>query len=252
MIIILSPTKTQDFSRSAPVKSTQPIYLKQANDVMSILKQMPLDDVKSLMSLSDKLGKETYSNIQNFKIKPTMPDTEPAIFSYTGEVFNKLNSSTFSNEELKFCHSHFRILSGVYGILRPLDGIQPYRLEMKSKLKIGQSNSMTQYWKNHITSALNQIEKKTIVNLASNEYVNAIYQNELFANFITIQFKERKNNQFKVIGVFAKQARGRLAQYIVKNKISSVDNLKSYHENGYQYNEAISTEKEWVFTRNES
>ena len=249
MLVILSPSKTQNFSAYSFRGSTNPRFKKQTNEIVAILKNMNKDEIFSFMSISQKLGIETYRNIQKFQNNPSNGITKQAIFAYTGEVFNKINPQSFNGDELNFCQSHFRILSGVYGVLRPLDLIQPYRLEMASKLKIRNSKSLTKFWEKTITDTLNNDEKNIIINLASKEYINSIQLDQLKAKFISIQFKELKNNEYKVVGIYAKKARGKMIHYIVKNFISNPNLLKNYTESGYTFNSSISTENDWVFTR---
>ncbi len=249
MLVILSPLKTQKFSAYSFRGSTNPRFKKQTNEIVAILKNMNKDEIFSFMSISQKLGIETYRNIQKFQNNPSNGITKQAIFAYTGEVFNKINPQSFNGDELNFCQSHFRILSGVYGVLRPLDLIQPYRLEMASKLKIRNSKSLTKFWEKTITATLNNDEKNIVINLASKEYINSIQLDQLKAKFISIQFKELKNNEYKVVGIYAKKARGKMIHYIVKNFISNPNLLKNYTESGYTFNSSISTENDWVFTR---
>jgi len=249
MLVILSPSKTQNFSAYSFRGSTNPRFKKQTNEIVAILKNMNKDEIFSFMSISQKLGIETYRNIQKFQNNPSNGITKQAIFAYTGEVFNKINPQSFNGDELNFCQSHFRILSGVYGVLRPLDLIQPYRLEMASKLKIRNSKSLTKFWEKTITDTLNNDEKNIVINLASKEYINSIQLDQLKAKFISIQFKELKNNEYKVVGIYAKKARGKMIHYIVKNFISNPNLLKNYTEGGYTFNSSISTENDWVFTR---
>ena len=249
MLVILSPSKTQNFSAYSFRGSTNPRFKKQTNEIVAILKNMNKDEIFSFMSISQKLGIETYRNIQKFQNNPSNGIPKQAIFAYTGEVFNKINPQSFNGDELNFCQSHFRILSGVYGVLRPLDLIQPYRLEMASKLKIRNSKSLTKFWEKTITATLNNDEKNIVINLASKEYINSIQLDQLKAKFISIQFKELKNNEYKVVGIYAKKARGKMIHYIVKNFISNPNLLKNYTESGYTFNSSISTENDWVFTR---
>ena len=249
MLVILSPSKTQNFSAYSFRGSTNPRFKKQTNEIVAILKNMNKDEIFSFMSISQKLGIETYRNIQKFQNNPSNGITKQAIFAYTGEVFNKINPQSFNGDELNFCQSHFRILSGVYGVLRPLDLIQHYRLEMASKLKIRNSKSLTKFWEKTITATLNNDEKNIVINLASKEYINSIQLDQLKAKFISIQFKELKNNEYKVVGIYAKKARGKMIHYIVKNFISNPNLLKNYTESGYTFNSSISTENDWVFTR---
>ncbi len=250
MLILLSPSKNQNFAHISLTKASSPLFINNAKEIISELKNLSLEEVISLMSISNKLGENTYNNIHNFQVSPSIGFTNQALFSYTGEVFNKINPSSFSLKELAFSQSCIRILSGLYGLLKPLDHIQPYRLEMALKLKIKNNPSLTHYWKQEITQAIKRDEKDIIINLASKEYINAVQKKHLTAKFISIHFKEKKGNKFKVIGIYAKQARGKMVHYIVKNKIEAPDSIKYFDEDGYQFNNEFSSDCDWVFTRN--
>ncbi|MBC8345524.1 MAG: YaaA family protein [Candidatus Marinimicrobia bacterium] len=249
MLVILSPSKTQSFSAYCAKISTNPRFKNKTNEIVTVLKNLSQDELTGFMSVSQKLGAESYKNIQQFQHNPSVETTKQAIFAYTGEVFSKINAQFFNDHELNFCQSHFRILSGLYGILRPFDLIQPYRLEMASKLNIRNTNTLTQFWKNDITDSLNKDEMNVIINLASKEYVKPIRLDQLKAKFISIQFKEKKNDELKVIGIFAKQARGRMIHYMVKNHLYNPEQLKDFKTDGYFFNPSISSEYNWVFTR---
>ena len=154
MLILLSPSKNQNFAHISLTKASSPLFINNAKEIISELKNLSLEEVISLMSISNKLGENTYNNIHNFQVSPSIGFTNQALFSYTGEVFNKINPSSFSLKELAFSQSCIRILSGLYGLLKPLDHIQPYRLEMALKLKIKNNPSLTHYWKQEITQAI--------------------------------------------------------------------------------------------------
>ena len=249
MLVILSPSKTQDFKTVHPVESSTPKHLKNANYLIRCLKKLNKSALSQLMSLSEKLCEDTYNNIKNFNSKNSNQNYKQAIFAYTGEVFNKINPASSSPKDLSYAQSQIRILSGLYGLLKPLDFIQPYRLEMATQLKTNHGNNLVVFWKDLITETLNQDENEAIINLASKEYVNSIHVRSLYAKFITIQFKEKKINGYKVIGFFAKQARGTMVNYCIKNKITIPDQLKKFNQNGYEFNPSLSIESNWVFTR---
>ena len=201
------------------------------------------------MSLSESLCDITHMQIQEFNLTSNGEADKQALFAYTGEVFNKINPKSFSSEQISFCQSHIRILSGLYGVLKPLDLIQPYRLEMATKIITKDKKNLVEFWKNSITKIL-KIEKEIIINLASKEYIHSINLKDLNAKFLTIHFKEKKVNGFKVVGVYAKQARGMMIDFIVKNQIIAPQLLKKFTEERYRFNSNLSSECDWVFTRN--
>ena len=249
MLIILSPSKTQDFTSISGVESSIPRNIEKANYLNALLKKFDKPKLSKLMSLSNKLCDLSYTNIQQFQEQNASAVSKQAIFAYTGEVFNKISPPSFSKEELSYSQSSIRILSGLYGVLKPLDLIQPYRLKMAEKLITKEGSRLVDYWKEYITNMLNLDESEFIVNLASKEYVNSIHINKLKAKFISIHFNEKKENEYKVIGVFAKQARGMMVRFIVKNKISNPKLLKNFNRNEYEFNSSLSTKSDWVFTR---
>ncbi|MBL7014661.1 MAG: peroxide stress protein YaaA [Candidatus Marinimicrobia bacterium] len=250
MLIILSPSKTQDFSSILNIESSNPLYVDKANYLVRLLKKLSARELSELMSLSQKLSDITYNQFQHFNQNKYNENLKQAIFAYTGEVFNNINPLTFSSKQISFCQSHVRILSGLYGVLKPLDLIQPYRLEMSTNLGTKSENNLLRFWEASITKSLNQNEKEFIINLASKEYLKAIQINELKAQMIHIHFKEKKGDTYKVIGFFAKKARGLMVHFVVKNQIDDPQSLKNFSQDGYKFNSSFSTETDWVFTRN--
>ncbi len=249
MIVLLSPSKSQDFSPINGVPSSTPNAIKQSHLLINLLKNKSVEDLGKLMSISQKLSESTFADIQNFDLMSSPRISKQALFTYSGEVFKCLKPKSFNPKQLEFSHAHLRILSGLYGVLHPLDLIQPYRLPMATNLSTESGNNLNIFWKNEITNLLNQAENKIIINLASNEYFKTINQKKLKSKIITIQFKEKKNNAFKVIGFFAKQARGAMVHYLITHGINQPELLKNFNQDGYKFNPLLSQEFNWVFTR---
>jgi cytoplasmic iron level regulating protein YaaA (DUF328/UPF0246 family) len=216
---------------------------------MTLLKGFSKSQLKKFMVLSEKLTDETYNHIQAFELNNPTKKIKQALFAYTGAVFSQIKPETFSKKALVFSQSNIRVLSGLYGVLKPLDLIQPYRLEMAKKLKTNRGVQLVDFWKTTITNSLNEDEKEIIINLASKEYLKAIQAKALKAQMIHIHFKEKKGDNYKVVGFFAKQARGKMVNFIVNNKITTPALLKSYHEDDYAFNPSLSSKFDWVFTR---
>ena len=169
--------------------------------------------------------------------------------AFKGDVYNGINASSLSVKDLEFAQKNVRMLSGLYGVLRPLDLIQPYRLEMGTKLSNAQGNNLYDYWGSGISEVLNEDEEKLIVNLASSEYFKAIDKKILKAQILDIVFKEKKNDAYKVIGIYAKRARGLMVNYIIRNRITDPKALKNFSDEGYQYDETLSSDSSWVYIR---
>lgn len=256
MITIISPTTTMDFNKIQTIDlSSNPIFLDDVNYLINLLKNLSVDEVSNLMNLSEYLSNLNFNRYQNFNSKDN-PRLQ-SILAFDGEVFNSMNSSSFTNDDLYFANKHLKILSGLYGILCPLDSIQPYRLEMKAKLDNEFGKDLYKFWKEKITNYLiNNLEKhknKILVNLASSEYIKAIDLKEIkkHAKFIDIVFKEYNpsNNTYKVKGLYAKKARGYMVNYIIKNKIDDTDSLKLFNYEGYKFNIELSNNDVFTFTR---
>ncbi len=234
MIIIISPSKTQDFSHQLNKPLTNPKYYKEAYELTDIIKQLSKKDLSEIMNIKGPLLDETFDNFQKFN-KNTR---NHAICSYTGSVFKEIKWKEYSDDELDFMNQHIRILSALYGMVKPFDGIKPYRLDMTMKLL---NNSLHQYW-----SILNDEFKNDdlIVNLASIEFSKLIK-----TPMITIHFLDRKNKIYQNIGTYSKKARGLMVNYVIKNKIKDVNNLKLFNLDNYQFNEHLSNNHHIYFTR---
>ena len=249
MLAIISPSKTQDFSRCDMSSFTQSRQLSHTQELVNILKNKTQRQISKLMSVSEKLTKLNFDRFQAFKTPFSLDNAKQALLAFKGDVYNGINASSLSVKDLEFAQKNVRILSGLYGVLRPLDLIQPYRLEMGTKLGNTQGNNLYDYWGIGISELLNEDEEELIVNLASNEYFKAIDKKILKAQILDIVFKEKKNDTYKVIGIYAKRARGLMINYIIRNRLTDTEALKEFSDEGYQYNQELSGDSTWVYVR---
>lgn len=254
MLIVISPAKNLDYETPLPTgKSTKAQMLEHSAELITDLKKLAPQDVSKLMHISDKLGTLNYDRFQEWSLPFTKSNARPAVLAFNGDVYVGLDAYQFSDDDFAFAQEHLRILSGLYGLLRPLDLMQPYRLEMGTKFSNSRGKDLYAFWGDIITQALNKQLKKaktdTLVNLASNEYFKSVKKKELAGEIVTPVFKEWKGDKYKIISFFAKKARGLMSAYIIKNKLTHVDELKGFNWEGYQYNEAMSDAGELVFTR---
>lgn len=254
MICIISPSKTQDFLQNGtPSNYSQPELLKHSEILVKELRKKSADDIKVLMDVSDKIAELNYGRFQEFSTPFSADNARQALYAFKGDVYTGIDIEQYGEEELAFAQQHLRILSGLYGLLRPLDLIQAYRLEMKTKLKNPRGKDLYSFWGSRLTNALNAAlateKEPVLINLASNEYFKAIDKKKLKAEIITPQFKEFKNGKYGIIAIFAKKARGSMTDFIIKNRIEKPEELKTFNMDGYEYSEQQSTAKEWVFIR---
>lgn len=259
--ILLSPAKTLDFETPASInRFSQPEFLSDTERLVGQLRQLSAQEISSLMKVSDKLGELNADRYQTWQPDFDTTNAKQALLAFQGDVYQGMNVDSFQQEDFDFAQEHLRILSGLYGVLRPLDLIQPYRLEMGTKLAHPKLNSISantlyEFWGDKLTQSINrQIEKldsKTMINLASNEYFKAIKPKLLTGNIVTPVFKDWKNGKYKIISFYAKKARGMMAAYIIKNKITDPKKLKDFAEAGYSFNAELSDNKNLVFTRQE-
>jgi uncharacterized protein len=249
MITIISPAKTLDLSTTDVTLSTEPVFKKDIHELVEIMKEKSAEDIKQLMGVSENLAQLNEERYKTFQKKFTMNNSKQALLAFKGDVYQQLEVDKYGEKELEFAQQHVRILSGLYGLLRPLDLIQPYRLEMGTRLENQKGKDLYQFWDSKIAEALNDLKKETIINLASQEYFKAVDKKTLKANVITPTFKEYRDGKYKIIGIFAKKARGLMTNYIIQNKINSPENLKVFNEEGYEFSDKLSTDKEWVFVR---
>lgn len=249
MLLIISPSKTQNFDATNFTKHTQPRQFDKSLDLIKTLKKVPKNEISKLMSLSEKLTGLNYERFQNFENKCNLDNAKQAILAFKGDVYRGIEIDKYTVLDFEFAQKSLRILSGLYGVLRPLDLIQPYRLEMGTKLKNTQGNNLYQFWGLQISELLNKDESEIIINLASNEYFKGVDKKSIKAKIIEIVFKENRDGKLKTIGIFAKKARGKMTNFVIKNKITNPEKLKSFVEDGYQFNEQLSNEKQWFFVR---
>lgn len=253
MLIVISPAKTLDTSSEIKTKvSSEPEFLQQTEQIISVLKKKNAKAISKLMGISPKLGQLNYERFQQWD-GANANDSRQAIFMFNGDVYDGINIKEFSEDELLYTQKHLRILSGVYGLLKPLDIIQPYRLEMGTKITVNRKKNLYEFWKKQLTDSLNSaIEAQgddVLINLASNEYFSAIDKTKVKAQIITPVFKDFSNGEYKVISFFAKKARGMMSRFILQNKINEVEKLKLFEEDGYFFNENLSNIYNPVFTR---
>lgn len=251
MIIILSPSKTQDFENINRTDTyTQPEFILDIKELLETIQQKEVDEIQEVMKISERLAFLNYNRFQDIQI-PFKPEYDrQAIVAFRGDVYEGLDSDTLTDEELNFAQNNLRIISGFYGILRPFDLIQPYRLEMKTPLKTARGKNLYEFWGKFLTDYFNtRYEGNVIINLASKEYSKAIFNRHFKLKEITPLFKEEKNGELKTVAIYAKKARGKMARYIIQNRIKQPNKLKSYTEDGYKFDENLSTDTEWIFTR---
>ena len=249
MLAIISPSKTQDFSKCNIDSFTQTRQIDNSDQLIGILKNKSKSQISKLMSLSEKLSELNFDRFQKFKLPFTLDNAKQAILAFKGDVYNGINAPELSSEDLEFAQGKVRMLSGLYGVVRPLDLIQPYRLEMGTKLSNAKGRDLYDYWGSEISSVLNDDEPDLIINLASNEYFKAIDKKTLNANILDIVFKEKKGDSYKVIGIYAKRARGLMVNYIIRNRLESPEALKDFSDEGYRFDKELSTDSSWVYLR---
>ncbi len=256
MLIVLSPAKNLDFETPAGTKQhSEPAFLDQSQRLIDDLVKLAPQDICSLMGISDKLGTLNYDRFQQWQQPFTPDNAKQALLAFNGDVYSGLAAETFKADDYRYAQKHLRILSGLYGVLRPMDLIQAYRLEMGVRFKNDTGNTLYAFWGDMITEALNKqlksVKSEYLVNLASNEYFKAVKPKLLDAKLITPVFKDLKGDKYKVISFFAKKARGEMAAWILKNKVEDVAGLKKFKGAGYRYKASLSNDKEIVFTRDE-
>ncbi|EGR2796488.1 peroxide stress protein YaaA [Vibrio navarrensis] len=256
MLIVVSPAKTLDYeSPLATQKFTQPELVDYSKQLIEVCRRLTPADVASLMKVSDKIADLNVGRFQDWSETFTPENARQAILAFKGDVYTGLEAETFTEADFDYAQQHLRMLSGLYGLLKPLDLMQPYRLEMGTKLANPQGSNLYQFWGNVITDKLNEAIAEqgdnVLINLTSNEYFKAVKPKNLQAQVVTPIFKDSKNGQYKVISFFAKKARGMMARYIIENRIRSVADLTQFDTAGYYFVEQESTQTELVFKREE-
>ncbi len=255
MILVLSPAKrlNEHPLQGLDLPQTAPLFQKEIEPLLDIMKTKSASDLKSLMKISDKVAQLNVERFGQLQIPIPKVHSKPAVFLFNGDAFQGLDAATLSNEDLLFAQEHLRILSGLYGILRPLDYMMPYRLEMGTKLKANGFKNLYEYWTNILTSHLSKELAKepvpALINVASKEYFSAIDTRQIDAPVYTMHFKEYRDGQYKFLTYYGKKARGLLVRFIVKNKLRHPEEIKLFDLDGYHFNPDLSTSSDWIFTR---
>lgn len=252
MKIVISPAKSLDFESKIPtVKSSEAQFLKESERLNKLLKKKSVRSLSKLMSISDALGQLNYQRNQDWSLPFTASNSRPALYAFSGDVYRGLDAYTIPESKLDYTQENLRIISGLYGILRPLDLMQPYRLEMGTRMAVGVKKNLYEFWRQKLTATLNsEMESGALlVNLASNEYFKALDKKTLKAQIITPVFKDFKNGEYKTIMTFAKLARGYMTRHLIDVQATTVDDIKSFAKEGYAFSESLSTQNELVFTR---
>ena len=253
MLFLISPAKSLNLkAQDAPIPPTRFDFRADVAELSKVTRGLSRADLRRLMEISEKLAELNYERFQAFDL-----DAEdqglPAAYTFNGDVYGGLRARDFTADQMGFAQDHLRILSGFYGLLRPLDQIQPYRLEMGIRLKTPRGHSLYEFWGDRIARALDTAlrahQDQTVINLASIEYASAVDQNTLKAKFLNIRFEEEKAGLRKVISFHAKRARGLMARYAIENQIDRAEGLKSFDVDGYGFDPIKSTDIEWVFVR---
>ena len=252
MLVLLSPAKTLDESPTTVDNFSQPRLMDKTESLVKELKKKSARSLKKLMAVSDQIAELNVVRYQNFSAPFSLNNAKQAALMFKGDVYLGLEASTFDEKELAFAQKYVRILSGLYGLLKPLDLIQPYRLEMGTALKKGRKKNLYEFWGDQITKIVNQDlqenEDSIILNLASKEYFKSVQPKLLSGQLITVHFKENRNGVYKVISFNAKKARGAMAKTIVQHSITNPEALKEFTIHGYTFNEEIATEHAWIYT----
>jgi len=254
MIVLLSPAKTLDYETADTVTDlTVPQFTAEANRLIRILKKKSVEEIKRLMHISDNLAVLNRTRYKTFSKEYTAENSKSAIMAFKGDVYTGLEAESLDDYSLSYISKHVRILSGLYGLLRPFDRMQPYRLEMGTRLENKKGTNLYHYWGSAISKQLNkrltELEADTIVNLASNEYYKAVDQKKLKARVINIDFREEKEGEYKFVSFFAKKARGTMTRFIAEHKITDAADLRGFDYDGYRYAEESSTPEQLLFVR---
>ncbi|MEE9354538.1 MAG: peroxide stress protein YaaA [Methylococcaceae bacterium] len=253
MLTVVSPAKTQDFNTPAILqKYSQSKYLNQSKLLIGQLKEFSEDEIASLMNLSPKLAELNQVRYQTWQLPFTLENAKQAILAFKGDVYTGLDAESLDEARFEFAQKHLRILSGLYGVLKPLDLIQPYRLEMGTKIQNDRGKDLYQFWGSKLRKAIEAepgFADGVLINLASNEYYKALEEKKFRGRVITPAFKDWKNGQYKIISFYAKKARGLMSRYIIDHRIDRPKEIKNFDSDGYRFSEEMSKGENWVFIR---
>lgn len=254
MLILLSPAKSLDYDSPLPTtRATQPRLADDSAELIEQLRKLSADEVGALMSISEKLATLNHERFQTYESDFTKDNARPALFAFTGDVYQGMDLGEWDKGDIDLAQKRLRILSGLYGLLRPLDLMQPYRLEMGTKFANKRGKNLYEFWGSSITNLLNKDLKKSgsdlVINLASNEYFSSVKKAELGGQLVSPVFKDEKNGTYKIISFYAKKARGMMADYLIRNEVSDLASLRKFNTAGYKYSAADSTDAAPVFHR---
>ena len=256
MLALISPAKTLDYTTALPTDThTQPRLLEQSQQLIDVCRKLSATEIASLMTVSEKIANLNVERFRDWNAEFDFSNARQALFAFKGDVYTGLDAYHLKDQDIDFAQQHLRMLSGLYGLLRPLDLMMPYRLEMGTKLKNSRGNNLYEFWGSIITDQINQdlaeIDAKLLVNLASDEYYKSLNEKKIQAEIIKPVFLDQKNGKYKVISFYAKKARGLMARYLIENKLSQVEQLKAFDSEGYYFDAESSSDKELVFKRDE-
>ena len=252
MKLLLSPAKSLDYESKLPTtKTSEGCFLAEAQRLNKLLKKKSAKSLSKLMNISDNLAQLNYDRNQEWSLPFTKDNARPALYAFSGDVYRGIDAYNIDTKKLDKVQDTIRIISGLYGILKPLDLIQPYRLEMGTKMPVGKNKNLYEFWKKKVTQALNDEleDNELFLNLASNEYFKAIDAKALKVPVVTANFKDLKNGEYKTIMTFAKLARGYMTRYIIDTNANTIDDVKGFNYEGYGYSEDLSSKNELVFIR---
>lgn len=256
MLLVISPAKTLDFETEPTTKIySQPRFLPESKELIAELKHFSVEQIASLMKLSDKLAALNVARYDSWNPPFDLDNAKQAVLAFKGDVYTGLDADTLDESGIEFAQQHLRILSGLYGVLKPMDLIQAYRLEMGTKLDNSHGKDLYAFWGSSLRESLEketEFSDKILINLASNEYFKAVEAKKLHARIITPVFKDWKNGQYKMISFYAKKARGLMTRYIIDHQINDPEAMKQFDYEGYRFSADMSKKDEWVFTRNQS
>ncbi len=257
MLLVLSPAKSLDFDKPVPTgKFTQPDYLDDSAQLIQTLRQKSPEELSALMHISAKLGELNFERNLNWQTPFDTSNARQAIYAFTGDVYLGLDAHALTQKDMAYAQNHVRILSGLYGLLRPLDLMQPYRLEMGTSLQHGDNRNLYEFWGTRLSEGLNTAmnghKNRVLLNLASNEYFRSVDKKVLNADIVSPVFRDYKNGQYKIISFFAKKARGMMAAHVIRNRIDSLAGIREFDMAGYRFSEKDSTIQAPVFLRKQA
>ncbi|MFD1439658.1 peroxide stress protein YaaA [Acinetobacter terrae] len=256
MLALISPAKTLDYESALPTDAhTLPRLLEHSQELIDVSRKLSATDISNLMSVSEKIAKLNVERFNDWQSEFNFSNARQALFAFKGDVYTGLDAYDLNDQHIEFAQNHLRMLSGLYGLLRPLDLMMPYRLEMGTKLQNPRGHNLYQFWGDRITSLINDdlehANSELLVNIASDEYYKSVIERKIKAEIIKPVFLDQKNGKYKVISFYAKKARGLMARYIIENQLNQAEDLKSFNTDGYYFDAESSLKGELVFKRDE-